>query len=197
MGSSAIRVGDDDNHRPATVGLRIEPAAAGSGVQYRSMVGLASVPLYIFGTVEAFNQAIEHAVQDTLDVGVHGWRVTDCMVTLTEAEYRSPSTTAGDYRHLTESVLARALARAGTVVCEPAHRFKLEITTDTLGAVWQALGRLSAVPEPPIMAGALALVEGLIPVVRLQELRRQLAGLTRGEGAVSSTFAAYQPQAEG
>ena len=197
VGTAVIRVGDDGNHRPATVGLRIEPAAAGSGVRYRSEVGLSSVPLYIFGTVDAFDRAIEHAVQVSLDAGVAGWPVTDCTVTMTEADYRSPSTSAGDYRHLTESVLARALARAGTVVCEPVHRFRLEIPTDTLGAVWQALGRLGAVPEPPTMVGALAMVEGLIPVVRLQELRRQLAGLTHGEGAVSSTFALYQPQARG
>ena len=192
-GTAVIRMGDDGNHRPATVGLRIEPAAAGTGVRFRSEVGLASVPLYIFGTVEAFGRAIEHAVRDSLGSGLRGWPVTDCTVTMIEAGYRSPSTSAGDYRHLTASVLARAVANAGTVVCEPIHRCKLEIPADTLGIVWQALARLGAVLEPPTISGASCIVEGFIPVVRLQDLRRQLAGLTHGEGAVSSSFAFYQP----
>jgi ribosomal protection tetracycline resistance protein len=36
-------------------------------------------------------------------------------------------------------------------------------------------------------------VSGLIAAVRLDELQRQLPALTRGEGALESTFAGYRP----
>ena len=40
-----------------------------------------------------------------------------------------------------------ALRQAGTVVCEPVHRFRLELPADTLGALLPALARLRAVPH--------------------------------------------------
>jgi ribosomal protection tetracycline resistance protein len=193
VGAAVIRIGDEGNHRLATVGLRVEPSEDESGVRFDLDVGLDSVPLYIFGTVEAFGDAIERAVRGSLSEGPHGWRVTDCLVTMTDADFRSPSTRAGDYRHLTGVVLKHALERAGTTVCEPIHTFRIEIPVDTLASVWQTLARLQAVPDPPTTTEAACVLEGLIPAARLPELRRHLAGLTHGEGALSSSFVRYRP----
>jgi len=58
----------------ATVGLRVEPAPVGSGVDFRLEVELGSIPL-------SFHTAVEDTVRETLHQGLQGWEVTDCAVT--------------------------------------------------------------------------------------------------------------------
>jgi ribosomal protection tetracycline resistance protein len=102
------------------------------------------------------------------------------------------SSTAGDFRELTRIVMARALRAAGTVVHEPVHRFRLEAPADALGPLLPLVGRLGGVPEPPVLEGAACVVEGEIPAAQVHELRRQLPGLTRGEGVLESEFSRYR-----
>ena len=156
---AALEVGDvEPNPFLATIGLRIEPAPVDSGVEFRLEIELGSLPL-------AFLRAIEETVRETLAQGVYGWQVTDCVVTLTRSGYwprqshahavfdKSMSSTAGDFRHLTPLVLMTALQRAGSIVYEPMHHFRLEIPADTYGPVLPALTRLRAVPQSPSIRG--------------------------------------------
>ena len=99
-----------------------------------------------------------------------------------------PGSTAGDFRNLTPLVLMSALQQAGTVVCEPIHRFHLEVPADTLGPILPALARLHAVPQTPVMRGSSCTLEGEIPAARVHELQQQLPGLTRGEGVLECAF---------
>jgi elongation factor G-like protein len=108
---------------------------------------------------------------------------------------RGPTSTAADFRKLTPLVLRQALEAAGTVVCEPTVRVSLEVPTPTLGAVMPALIRLGGTVDSPSASGDLATLEAILPVGRADELQRQLAGLTGGEGVLESTFAGYQPAA--
>ena len=57
----------------------------------------------------AFYRAIEETVHETLAQGLCGWEVTDCIVTLTQAGFWSPVSTAADFRKLTPLVLMQAL----------------------------------------------------------------------------------------
>jgi ribosomal protection tetracycline resistance protein len=190
-------------HRPpnpflATVGLRVEPAAAGSGVRFRVEAELGSMPL-------AFFAAVEDTVRETLRQGLYGWEVTDCQVVMTHSGYlgkhglghqpfnKRMSSTGEDFRGLTPLVLMRALAQAGTVVCEPIHRLRLEVPDDTLGAVLPVLARLDAVPGTPVPRGSSYLLEGEVPAARTHELQRRLSALTRGEGLLETAFDRYQP----
>ena len=196
---SAVEVID---HSPnpflATVGLRIDPAPAGSGVQFRLEIELGSLPL-------SFLAAIEATVQDTLRQGLYGWQVTDCTVALTRSGYwprqshahgtfdASMSSTAGDFRNLTPLVLMSALQQGGTRVYEPVLRFCLEIPADVFGAILPVLVKLSAIPQTPVIRGSVCVLEGEIPVARVRELDQQLPALTRGEGVLETTFGRYQP----
>ncbi|WP_369216681.1 GTP-binding protein [Streptomyces flavofungini] len=182
----------------ATVGLRVGPAPAGSGVDFRLGVELGSMPY-------AFFRAVEETVRETLAQGLHGWRVPDCAVTMTHAGYwprqshahgtfdKSMSSTAGDFRQLTPLVLMDALRRAGTAVHEPMHRFTLDVPADTLGAVLPVLSRLRAVPHTPTTGGDSCRLEGDIPAGQVHALEQRLPGLTRGEGELESAFDHYEP----
>jgi ribosomal protection tetracycline resistance protein len=182
----------------ATVGLRIEPAASGSGVEFRLEVELGSMP-------PAFFRAVEETTRVTLRQGIHGWEVTDCRVTMTHSGYlarhshahqrfnKSMSSTGEDFRKLTPLVVMSALQKARTMVYEPIHRFRLEAPADVLGPLLPALARLEAVPRTPAIRGSSSTLEGDVPAARVHELRQQLPALTRGEGVLECEFDRYEP----
>ncbi|WP_329254079.1 TetM/TetW/TetO/TetS family tetracycline resistance ribosomal protection protein [Actinoallomurus sp. NBC_01490] len=183
----AVEVGQKDgNPFLATIGLRVDPAPAGSGTRFRLEVELGCLPY-------AFFAAVEETTHATLRRGPRGWQVTDCTVTMTRAGYFPPVSTAADFRGLTPRVLRAALRRAGTVVCEPLQRFHLEVPEDTYGGLAPVLGRLRAVPRTTEVHGTVRTVEGEIPAARVHELERRLPGLTRGEGLLECTFDRYAP----
>ena len=174
----------------ATVGLRVEP---GEGVSLRLDLKVESIPLYVYKETEVFRQAVEATVRETLRQGLFGWKVDDCTVVMTQSGYASPDTSARDFRLLTPLVLMAALRDAGTVVCEPIHRFHLELPTEALGATLPALARLQALPETPTIRGASSTVEGDVPAAHVQALRQRLPGLTHGEGVLECIFSRYEP----
>jgi ribosomal protection tetracycline resistance protein len=198
-GAAAERLREGPNPFLATVGLRIDPAASGSGVTFvRAREVLGTMPL-------AFFRAVEDTVHRTLHQGIHGWQVTDCTVTMTHSGYlarhshahqgfaKEMSSTGEDFRGLTPLVLMSALKQAGTVVCEPIHRFRLEFPSDVLAALWPALGRLGAVAQTPTMQGSTGILEGEIQAARMHELQLELRALTRGEGVLELAFDRYEP----
>jgi ribosomal protection tetracycline resistance protein len=191
----------DSNPFNAEIGLRIDPAPDNSGIEFRLDVATRDVPLYVYKTRDDFREQMERYVGTALRRGLQGWQVVDCVVTMTRCGYsiadgppsrRGPTSTAADFRKLTPLVVAQALERAGTVVCEPVVRVSLEIPTRSVGAVLPALARLGAAVEVPSPRGELSILEALLAVTAADELQRQLAGLTGGEGVVESTFAGYQ-----
>ena len=191
-GAAVELMGNEQNPFLATIGLRIEPAPVGTGVELRLEVKHESIPLYVYKAVEEFRTALEGTVRETLGQGIYGWQVTDCLVTLTHSDYSSPGTTSADFRKLAPLVVMSALQQAGTIVCEPVHRFHLEFPDDTLGQVLPVLARLRAVPYAPAIRGQSATLEGVIPVAQVHALQQQLAGVTRGEGVLESEFDHYQ-----
>jgi ribosomal protection tetracycline resistance protein len=198
-GAAVERLRQEPNPFLATVGLRIDPAASGSGVTFaRARDVLGTMPF-------AFFKAVEETVQRTLREGIHGWQVTDCTVTMTHSGYlprqshahqgfaKEMSSTGEDFRGLTPLVLMSALKQAGTVVCEPIHRFRLEFPADVLAAIWPALTRLGAVAQTPSLQGTRGILEGEIQAAHMHELQQQLRALTRGEGVLELAFQRYEP----
>jgi ribosomal protection tetracycline resistance protein len=188
----------------ADLGLRVEPAAPGSGVELRVDDGVdpRDAPLYVFKTFDGFVERMGEYVRLALGEGLFGWQVTDCVVTVTKIAYsladgppsrRGPMPTANDLKKLTPVVLMQALGRGGSTVCEPVFRISAEVPTEAIGPVLAALGRLGVGAGTPAQRGELSVLETVLPASSVQDLRRQLPGLTSGEGVIESEFAGYQP----
>jgi ribosomal protection tetracycline resistance protein len=189
----------EDNPFLAGVGLRIEPGPPGSGIAYAR-------DGFVLGTMPAaFFTAVEATVRATLAQGLYGWQVTDCRVTLTHTGYfprqshahahfdKSMSSTGTDFRQLTPLVLMAALRQAGTRVCEPVHRFRLELPAETLAATLAMLAEVRAVPYETTPQGASFVLEGDVPAAQVYPLTRLLPGVTHGEGLVDTSFHHYRP----
>ena len=107
-----------DNPYLAGIGLRVEAAPVGHGVEFSPGIERGNLP-------PAFIAATEEGVRAALRQGLRGWAVTDCVVTMTESGYwprqsrphqkfdKSISSVAADFRHLAPVVLMAALARGG------------------------------------------------------------------------------------
>ena len=186
----------------AQIGLRIEPAPDESGVAFRLDVPHDRIPLYAFKRREDFEEAMRGYVREALQCGPNGWEVTDCTVTMVDSWYsladgppsrRGPLSKPSDFHGLTPIVLGRAVEAAGTVLCEPILRIRLEIPTWSIGATIAAAAQLGAELEQPVPSGETTVVAGVIAAVRVNHLQRRLPTLTRGEGLLESSFAGYRP----
>jgi ribosomal protection tetracycline resistance protein len=203
--ASALEVLQSDGHPySATVGLRVEPGPPGSGIGFRLDVGPRLLPLYIYKTAASFVDAMTQYIGHALEQGLHGWRVTDCIVTMNECGYYvgdgpakrvlpTPRTTAADFRKLTPLVLREALSQAGTLVCEPMASVRVELPAARTGAVLSCLARLGADVEAPLPQGDLSIVLTTLPSAKVRSLQEQLPGLTGGEGVLEAGFGGYRP----
>jgi ribosomal protection tetracycline resistance protein len=204
-GASALEILQSDAHPfSATVGLRFEPGPVGTGVEFRLDCDPRLVPLYIYKTTGNFIDAMTRYVRHALEEGLYGWQVTDCVVTMSDCGYYigdgprkrvlpTERTTAADFRKLTPLVLRQALRQAGTVVCEPMARVRLELPAARMGAALSALTRLGAAAQTPLTRGAESVVTATVPSARVRDLQEQLPGLTGGEGVLEASFGGYQP----
>jgi ribosomal protection tetracycline resistance protein len=202
---SALEVLQSDEHPySATVGLRIDPGPAGSGVRFQLDFDPRLVPLYIYKTAAHFTSAMTRYVLRALDRGRYGWQVTDCLVTMNECGYYigdglgkrvlpTPRTTAADFRKLTPLVLTAALGRAGTVVCQPMTRVRIELPADRMGDVLSALARLGGNTQTPQLEAEVSVLTAMLASADVRSLQEQLPGLTGGEGVLDTTFGGYEP----
>ena len=186
---------DSDNPFAATLGLRIAPGPQGFGIEVRLDVDVKLLPLYIFHTVAQFEAQMARFVAEALEEGVHGWRVTDCIVTIFDCGYRRTGSTTSDFRRLTPLVLAAAIMEAGVAVCEPMTALRIDapvesgrgITGVVTGANGRILGQHSAGDRTTIVA--------MVEAGRVHEAQNRIPGLTGGEGVLEATFAGYHPVA--
>jgi ribosomal protection tetracycline resistance protein len=204
--ASALETLQSNTHPySATVGLRVEPGPIDSGIEFRLDFDPRLVPIYIYKTVGNFIDAMRQYIRHAFKKGLHGWPVTDCVVTMKECNYyigdgpkksvlATPRTTAADFRKLTPLVVMEALEQAGTVVCEPIARVHLELPAARMGAALSALARLGADVQTPLVQGDRSVVAVMLPSAQVRSLQEQLSGLaakacSRRASVVTSQFA--------
>jgi ribosomal protection tetracycline resistance protein len=204
VGAAVDLLTSDANPYMATVGLRIEPGRPGSGLRMVLAVDQRSVPLYIYKSEEAFVDHMTGYLRGALGRGLCGWEVTDCVVTLTDCGYyigdgpTKPTvpmarTTSADFRALTPRVLARAVEKAGTRVCGPMLRVRIESPGRTVGGLLQALSQLGGTVGESRIHEGLSSVDARMPADGVRELQRRLPGLSGGEATFESRFDGYEP----
>ncbi|MEH0821931.1 MULTISPECIES: translation factor GTPase family protein [unclassified Micromonospora] len=197
-GSAEERVRERGNPYLAGLGLRIEAAPAGHGIEFRAGIEPGRLP-------PAFVAATEEGVRAALRQGRYGWPVTDCTVTMTASRYwprqsrphqkfdKSISTVAADFRNLAPVVVAAALRQAGTRVCQPIERFDVNLPRHTVETVLALLGRQGAVVHDTAVAGGYLEVSGTLPSARVPRVVAALPDLTGGEAVLTTTFDHYAP----
>ncbi|TCO48421.1 ribosomal protection tetracycline resistance protein [Kribbella antiqua] len=186
IGTAFREMGAPDNHWAAAVGFRVEPAPAGSGVDYRIESELGALP-------RAFHTAIEESARLTLQQGLYGWEIPDCLLLVTNTGYSSPVTVASDFRRLVPLVLMQALKAAGTTVLEPVNHFELDVPPESVSRVLSLLSAARAVVDQTTLHPTHARLEGTIPAATTHLFETQLPAQTHGEGILTPISTTYTP----
>lgn len=197
-GEAVQLIGERATPYLATLGVRVEPAPPGSGLRRRLEAELGSMP-------PAFFEAAWEGVRTGLAQGLSGWAIPDAEVTITRTGYyprqshahqkfnKNMSSVGADFRNLAPMLVHRALAAAGTVVCEPVERFTLDIPAAVLAAVTATLGQVEGRIADTAQLDDRLVLAGTLPTRRLLELARALPDLTRGEGVLQAEIDHDQP----
>ncbi|MEV0650712.1 translation factor GTPase family protein [Phytomonospora sp. NPDC050363] len=164
--------------------LRIEPGPPGSGVDYQITAQRGN---FLLG----YLTAVEETVRQTLREGHFGWRVTDCVVTLTDGGYVTGKT-AGQFRAMAELLTREALRRAGTHVCAPVHRFELETPEASAPGILIALTDAGAELRAQETREGVCHLAGTIAAGAVHGFERRLPGLSQGEAVFTSTLDGYR-----
>lgn len=190
--------GADDNPYLATLGFRIGPAPIGAGVQVDLEAELGSMP-------PAFFAATREGIRIGLAQGRHGWQVPDARVMITHTGYaprqshmhqkfnKAMSSVGADFRNLAPVLVHRALAQAGTVVCEPVEAFTVETTATTLESVVSLVSRREGVITDTRPVHDRITIMGTIPVRQVRPLATVLPDLTSGEGILTVEHDHFSP----
>jgi ribosomal protection tetracycline resistance protein len=198
VGSSVDRIREGDNPYLAGIGLRVEAAPLGHGVEFLPGVERGNLP-------PAFIAATEEGVRSALQQGLRGWEVTDCVVTMTESGYwprqsrphqkfdKAISSVAADFRNLAPVVVMAAVAAAGTRVCQPIDWFELDVPDHSYRAVVPLLGRLGAATRHIVEVGGYTRVTGHIPSAAVGGVAVQLPDLSSGEGVLVTSLDHHAP----
>ena len=157
VGHAVQRLGQPPNRYLATVGLCVEPGRS----RWRSRGDARRRPrddpsLHLQDRRRVPRLDVRLRPHDASTRPCRDGRCPTVTSHSPSARYDSPSSSARDFRKLTTVVLRMALRDAGTVVCEPIDRFRLDAPADSLSGLLQLLARLRAVPDPPAMRGRVA-----------------------------------------
>ncbi|WP_239175781.1 elongation factor G [Actinoplanes cyaneus] len=197
-GTAQDRIGERDNPYLAGLGLRVEAAPVGHGIEFRPGIEPGRLP-------PAFIAATEEGVRAALQQGRHGWPVTDCTVTMTSSQYwprqshahqkfnKSFSTVAADFRNLAPVVVTAALRRAGSRVCQPIERFDVNLPPHAVDTALALFGRLGAIILDSVSAGGYLEVSGTLPSAQVPQVVAALPDLTGGEAVLTTRFDHYAP----
>ncbi len=200
-GSALDEIGVGENPYLATIGLRIDAAPVGHGIEFSPGVERGHLP-------PAFIAATEEGVRAALQHGRFGWAVTDCVVTMTASHYaprqshahqkfnKAMSSVGADFRYLAPVVVTAALDEARTRVCEPIDRFELEFPERLVSALSALLGRLGATTSESVTVNGWTRYRGHVRSARVAELASRLPDLTGGEAILQTEFDHYAPVTE-
>ncbi|GAA0222325.1 GTP-binding protein [Cryptosporangium japonicum] len=197
-GAAEDRIKERGNPYLAGLGLRIEAAPVGHGIEFRPGIEPGRLP-------PTFIAATEEGVRAALQQGRYGWPVTDCVVTMTSSQYwprqshahqkfnKAFSTVAADFRNLAPVVVTAALRRAGSRVCQPVERFDVNLPPSAVDPALALFGRLGAIILDSASGDGYLEVSGTLPSAQVPPVVAALPDLTGGEAVLTNRFDHYAP----
>lgn len=169
----------------AILHFTIEPGASGSGLLYRSLARADDI-------LPSYQNEVARRVPEALKQGLHGWEVTDLIVTLTYGQSHVWHTHPLDFVIATPMGIMNGLASGGTKLLEPVLRFRISVPEINAGRVLSDLSRMRAEFDPPFAEGERFLIEGRIPAATSLDYAVELRSFTSGKGILTASFDGYQ-----
>ncbi|RKP53867.1 GTP-binding protein [Cohnella endophytica] len=163
----------------------IEPAARGSGLNYRSTVRSERL-------LDSYQNEVARRVPEALEQGLKGWPVTDLKVTLIEGEHHVWHTHPLDFVVATPMGIMDGLVHTGTKLLEPMLRFRLTAPEEYGGKLMSELATMRGEFEAPETRQGRIELEGRLPVATSLDFPARLGSMTKGRGTLTTYFDGYQ-----
>lgn len=171
--------------KTSNVALKVEPLERGTGLRFQTL--LASD--YLFAK---YQKQVERLVHRYSIVGLHGWEVTDCLISLIGGKCDNVGSEPQDYNICTPIALARALKQCETKLLEPIVSYSVICPSDNYSEI---IGKLmamrkgyNAVNEKFNMSYEIVGEAFLSEIEAFTNIFREITG---GKGSVNYTLKGY------
>ena len=169
----------------AVLKFKIEPGERGSGVIYKSEVGVNDIAI-------RYQQEVERTIPLALKQGMHGWEVTDLKITLVGGEHHNIHSRAGDFAVATPMAIMNGLKQIGTQLLEPMLEFTIKAPENTLGKIASSLTVLRAEFGNPQITEGKFILTGKIPLASSLNYSTNLSSITGGKAKLSTKFSGFR-----
>lgn len=171
----------------AEVHLILEPGPRGSGMVFES--GCSEDVLD-----RNWQRLILTHLKEKEHLGVlTGSPLTDIKIRLAAGKSHAKHTEGGDFREATYRAVRQGLMQARSVLLEPYYEFRLEVPQTMIGRAMTDIERMSGTMETPLTEGEMAVLEGIVPAVHMQDYFREVTAYTKGQGKLFCSFHGYEP----
>jgi ribosomal protection tetracycline resistance protein len=170
----------------AIVKFAIQPGALGSGVVFKSEVGVNQI-------AAKYQNEIEECLSSSLKQGIKGWRVTDLEITLIDGSDHPVHSRSGDFAIATPMALLNGLTATDTRLLEPVLMIKVMAAEQYLGVITSAITKMRGQFDSPEFEGSRATINGLVPAATSMDFPVELASMTGGRAKLIMQFSHYQP----
>ena len=164
----------------------IEPGAPGSGVAFRSEVGVNDIKA-------RFQKEIARSIEGSLRQGPKGWEATDLKITLTEGSDHVQHSRAGNFKLATNIALLRGLTDIDTILLEPILSYRIETPEAHIGKITSEIVNGRGTLDPVETIGDRVVQSGRIPLATSMDLPIRLSSMTSGAAKCSMAYAGYEP----
>lgn len=171
----------------AEVAIRLEPAAAGSGITFSSECHVDRLAANYQNLIRT------HAMERKHRGVLTGSELTDVRVVLTDGRSHIKHTEGGDFREALYRAVRQGLMKADSILLEPYYAFTIYVPDEFVGRVLTDIGKYHGEFAPPVISGTTAEISGHGPVSQFMSYAEEIAGLTKGRGSVSLQVCGYFP----
>ncbi len=169
----------------AVVKFKIEPGEPGTGVVYKSVVGVNDILL-------KYQKEVERTIPLALEQGIKGWEVTDLIITLIGGEDHAIHSRAGNFVTATPMGIMNGLQALGTDLLEPIMKFTIQGPEDLLGQVSSDLIQMRGEFDQPDLKDGKMILRGKLPVATSLEYPIKLTSRTGGKASIQMEFDSYR-----
>lgn len=171
----------------AEVHLLMEPAEAGSGLQFETCC-----------SEDVLDRNWQRLILTHLEEKRHrgvltGAEITDMRITLIAGRAHLKHTEGGDFRQATYRAVRQGLREAGCRLLEPYYSFRLEVPAENVGRAMADIERMQGTFQTPEPDGDQMVLQGSAPVVTMRNYQMEVISYTRGRGRFTCSFKGYFP----
>ena len=171
----------------AEVHLILEPLPEGSGVKFATDCPEDKLD-------KNWQRLIMTHLEEKTHLGVlTGSPITDIKITVASGKAHLKHTEGGDFRQATYRAIRHGLMSAKSVLLEPWYDFRLEIPTENVGRAMTDLQQMGGSFSAPETVGEVSVLNGEIPVKRMQGYHNDVNNYSGGRGKLSCMLKGYKP----